>query len=83
MVISIEKGDIPLDSYTSEALVLVAANGKVGAKKYGQFNVGLLRNSSQQGGLVLNRMAYKISKFYFSGHIVALAVGRTYKECCF
>jgi hypothetical protein len=74
VVISVKKRDVPLDPDSTETLVLVASHRKIRTIEYGQINVGLLRNASQQGCLILNGMTYQISKFYFFGHVFPSSV---------
>ena len=66
VAIALGEWRVPGD-FDAEALVLVAAQGKVGAEEHGELDVGFLRDAAQQRGLVLDGMADEIGESQLRG----------------
>lgn len=60
MNVAVEKGNVPMDLNTAKPLILIPTHRQITEIEDGEFDVRLLRDSSQQGRLILDGVADKI-----------------------
>src|SRR5690348_2444926 len=62
--VAVQQRSVPVNLYAAEILVRVRADGNITEEENREINVGLLRDTPQQGSLILDRMTDKICELH-------------------